>query len=206
VDSTGTLRILYTANLRGRIELLPRLYTFMRRLRESGDASRILLLDLGRSCDDSAWHCPATQGRSMLIALDAMGFDAANVSGQLDPTGYQRLQDNFLNLAMVDETHSWDGGGIMASLSEESIESKALSILLRPSSMTTLEGRRLYLAEIRGEQVGDATMQITHECVTLVESATHDLPSTALPNPTIAAAVDFILSEARRFQQHRGDS
>ncbi|MBL8154750.1 MAG: hypothetical protein JNM70_11250 [Anaerolineae bacterium] len=206
MDSNGRLRILYTANLRGRIDLLPRLHTFIRRLREGSDGPRTLLLDLGRSCDDAAWHCAATQGRSMLIALDAMGFDAANVSGQLDPAGHQRLQDNFLNLGLVDETHSWDGGGVMAALSEGSIESAALSILLRPFPMTRVEGRRLNLAEILGGQVGDATLQINHERVTLVESVNHDLPSTALPDPTITAAVDFILSEARRFQHRQSDT
>lgn len=206
MDSTSRLRILYTANLRGRIDLLPRLHTFIRRLREGSDEMRVLLLDLGRSCDDSAWHCAATQGRSMLIALDAMGFDAANVSGQLDPAGRQRLQDNFLNLGLVDETHVWDRGGVVTALSDESIDPTALAVLLRPSTTTELKGRTLYLADILAGQVGDVTLQIIPKGVALIESATHDLPSTALPDPTIAAAVDFILGEARRFQQHRSDS
>lgn len=205
MDFTGRLRILYTANLRGRIDLLPRLHAFIRRLREDSDGMRVLLLDFGRSCDDSAWHCAATQGRSMLIALDAMGFDAANVSGQLDPAGRKRLQDNFLNLGLVDETHMWRGSGVVAALSDESIDSTVFAILLRPSPTTRLEERTLYLAEILGGQLGDVTLQITPERVALIESATHDLPSTALTDPTIAAAIDFILGEARRFQQRQGD-
>lgn len=206
MDSTGWLRILYIANLRGQIDLLPRLYTLIRRLREDSIGMRVLLLDLGHSCDDSVWHCAVTQGRSMLIALDAMGCDAANVSGQLDSTGRHRLQDNFLNLGLVDETHLWNGGGITAALSEELIGPAAFAVLLRPSNATQLKGHALYLADILTGQVGDVTLHLAPERIEIVTSFTHNLPPNTLPDPTIAAAVDFILAEARRLLEYKHDS
>ncbi len=96
------LSILYTANIRGDLALLPRLYTFLKSLQADlrqfapEDESEVmlcavqprpvqtLLLDLGDSCAPDVWHCAATGGRSTLIALDAMGYHAANVTGDDD--------------------------------------------------------------------------------------------------------------------------
>src|SRR5258708_23856682 len=74
--TTGML--LYTASLGGRVELLPRLMTRIpqERLAHTGPA---LLVDLGRSCDGASWICEATDGRGMLVAMDAMGYDVFHI-------------------------------------------------------------------------------------------------------------------------------
>src|SRR5258707_4190295 len=73
-----TVMLLYTAALGGRVDLLPRLMTRIRqeRLAHTGPA---LLVDLGRSCDRASWICAATDGRGMLVAMDAMGYDAFHI-------------------------------------------------------------------------------------------------------------------------------
>src|SRR5688572_28849719 len=110
------ITLLTNHNLRGDIELLPRLFTFIKHLRAldvddeddvmlcalQPQARRILLVDLGESCAPDAWHCKATGGRSMLVTLDAMGYDAANVSGQLSPEERAKLADT-AQMELVDE-------------------------------------------------------------------------------------------------------
>lgn len=120
------LTILYTANLRGDLERLPRLHTFLRGLKNLPPADepdvmlcavepvarRILLLDAGNACAPDAWHCAATGGRSALIVLDAMGYQAVNVAGFLTAESRARLDANYLGMALVDEAHPWQSGTI----------------------------------------------------------------------------------------------
>ena len=112
------LTILYTHRLRGDLEALPRLYSFLRQLQAhySEDVPRVcaddpappagsvLRLDLGESCDPQIWHCSASSGRSTLVLLDGMGFDAARVDNAL-PT-HAKMGDS-VRLALVDaEIHT----------------------------------------------------------------------------------------------------
>ena len=64
------LNFLYTSHLRGDLDLLPRLYTFLAGLQRRR-AGRTLKVDAGYACDVSAWHCAQTGGRSALLVLDA---------------------------------------------------------------------------------------------------------------------------------------
>src|SRR5690349_16457301 len=66
------LPIIYTYQLRGDLAWLPRLYTFIRQLAQDIEqeyGTKPLLLDLGEACVPESWHCAATDGRSMLLAL-----------------------------------------------------------------------------------------------------------------------------------------
>jgi hypothetical protein len=73
-----TIGLLYTASLAGRLDLLPRLMTRIRQ-EKSRIAGPALLVDLGRSCSPDIWICDATDGRGMLVAMDAMGYDAFHI-------------------------------------------------------------------------------------------------------------------------------
>ena len=79
MEASLSLNLLYTANLRGDIALLPRLFTCLQRLKASLEGTT-LMLDLGGACADEAWHCRDTGGRSMYIVLDGMGYHAANIA------------------------------------------------------------------------------------------------------------------------------
>src|SRR5512142_2385980 len=73
--------LLYTAALEGRLALLPRLLTRIKQERAAIHGIP-LLVDLGRSCTADAWICEATGGRGMLVAMDAMGYDAFHIGPQ----------------------------------------------------------------------------------------------------------------------------
>ena len=217
------LTILYTANLRGQIDLLPRLHTFMRHLRtqrvEDEDEvmlcaleppqRRFLLLDLGESCSPEVWHCAVTGGRSMLIVLDAMGYHAANVSNMLTEEGRARLEANLLNIALVDPETGWQQENIRVTCGEKRPHSAygggsegeaRLKVILTPAAETRLDQRTLRLAAVQAGQVGVVHLN------TLAAITAHDvltLPLGTPPDPTITATADFVLSEARLFQRKR---
>ena len=139
-----SLTLLYTANIRGDLALLPRLYTFLQQLKGTERRST-LLLDLGTSCAESVWHCRATGGRSTLIALDGMGYQAANVEGILGCDDRDALAQQ-VTLGLVDRAQDWiwqaPGGnlGIRATL-KPNVQPARLQIMLKPADNTRLEGR-----------------------------------------------------------------
>jgi hypothetical protein len=106
----AALTVFYTHRLRGNLALLPRLFTFLRQLRgEHAAGMRALLIDLGESCAPDVFPCDVTGGRSTLIALDAMGYDAANVSKELAEAERVKLANNFLHMILIDSQHTLGG-------------------------------------------------------------------------------------------------
>ncbi len=194
------LLLLYTGGLRGDLHLLPRLHTFIRDVKNRVNTPS-LLLDLGDSCAPESWHCAATGGRSMLIALDAMGCHAARVDG-LDGAGRERLKANLMGMALVDALHPWQherGISVTAHLPDPAAR---LSILLAPAEVTQLDGTTLRLAGVRAGQLGVVQVRLLeHAAVSLVKSQILEMPRDAQPDPTIAGVVDFIEAEARHFQR-----
>jgi hypothetical protein len=209
--NTG-LHILYTANLLGNLELLPRLHTFLRQLKalplDEGEevmvctvqpvARPTLLLDLGNACSPQVWHCAATGGRSVVTALDAMGYQAAHVN--LTAEARARLRDNLISMALVDVEHPHEENHILFGATRLKGHSD-LQIVLTPAATTRLEGNTLDLASVQAGQVGvvHLSAQPSIEAHTIF-----DLPSGLTPDPSIASVVEFILNEARLYQQKRG--
>lgn len=227
------LHILYTANLRGKLEFLPRLHTFIKQLKalpivDESDVMlcavqpptppRTVLLDLGYASDPAVWHCAATEGRSMLIALDAMGYDAANVRGMLSVESRARLKDNLMGMALVDDaetdaknrvpTNHDDRVGTplwASALHSIKDEGREITISLVPSSRTHLKDGIVFLADVQAGQVGIAQITRDNNHLALQAHAIFDLPPDTPPDPTIAGTVEFILSEANRYRQkHSG--
>ena len=188
------LTLLYSAHLRGDLALLPRLYTFLHQL---GPVD--LLLDLGDACEESVWHCAATGGRSTLHVLDAMGYHAANVSAYLSAEGRAKLQAQPLGIALLASGESWQRDSLFISTDDSPPDTPHdLHIVLQPAAATRLENQTLHLAAVPGGSVGLVRL----DTQTIVEQAVLPLPATTLPDPTIAATVDFVLGEARYYQQH----
>lgn len=212
-----SLRLLYSANLRGDMWLLPRLFSFMQRLKtETG--RDCLLLDLGNACSDAVWHCRQTDGRSMLIALDGMGYHAANVDGTLDAPNRQQLATQ-VTTALVDREHDWRykapaiaDTGIVLTLRPSAKRQCAqpqnearLQICLMPARQTHIKGRTLFLRDVCAGQVGAAHIDLRGTpCV--MSHAIHDLPPNTPPNPSIAGTVEFVQAEARLYHKNRGKS
>jgi len=218
-----SLNILYTANIRGDLELLPRLYTLIRQLKAQPIvdedevmlcaieplARRTLLLDLGNSCEPDVWHCAETEGRSTILVLDAMGYHAANVSGILTAESRAKLAANFLKLALVDEGHPWQDKNIFVTAHADGIADRAqdLRIILSPQSTTRLERHTLYLSAVNAGQVGMVQIGSRDGNGSLAIQAQEifTMSANTLPDPTIAATVEYVLNEAR-YHQKRGSA
>jgi hypothetical protein len=140
----------------------------------------------------------------MLVVLDSMGYDAANVSGFLAPDSRGKLGD-MLRMALVDEAHSYENEGIRMVCRGETAsrpETPAnLTILLQPAPTTHFEHNVLTLAPVKAGQIGVARLCTKKTPYELEASTLFDLPRQAQPDPTIAGMVDFVLSEAKYAQK-----
>lgn len=217
-----SLTVLYTANLRGDLDLMPRLYSFIRQLKAyfseeavqlcpddpapENPLTRFLLLDLGDSCAPDAWHCQVTGGRSSLVVLDSMGYDAANVTGFLTPEGRAKL-DGTVRVALVDDKHPFQQDWMHIVTAQEksgtrrAAKDEGMMILLQPAKATNYVGNRLSLARVNAGQVGIARICMKKTPFELEETLVFDLPRRSPPDPTIAGIVDFVTSEARYVQK-----
>ncbi len=193
------LHILYTGGLRGDLKRLPSLFTFLRERVRTGDGARLLLLDTGGRCAPDVWHCAATQGRSMLIALDGMGFHAALEDG-LSAESRERLRENWLGLALVSAEQPFVQDDIaVCAVTDGLPDGAALGISLAPAAHTHLEGRWLHLAAVEGAALGEVMLTFAAGVPALATCALHPLPPTVLPDPTLAGTIAFIEAEARRY-------
>lgn len=237
-----SLTVLYTYGLRGDLDGLPRLYTFIRQLtafyRNDGvtvcqhdpapPLGRLLLLDLGDSCAPESWHCAVTGGRSMIVALDGMGYHATNVSGFFAPESRAKLSES-TQIKLIDADHPVDLDGILLTVSgkdaddgrpeghpysdqivgtPEATEGRtasgnpfSLTILMHPAEQTRLDGNTLQLARPESTQVGAAQVIPLLGAWKLTHTQIHPLPARIQPDPTIAGVVDFVMGEARYRQK-----
>jgi hypothetical protein len=167
---------------------------------------RTLVLDLGNSCAQGVWHCDATDGRSTLIVLDAMGYGAANVSGFLTAEGRAKLEGS-VSVALVDAMHTWQDGDVLVTngsrRGEPPSQPYSLHIALTPATSTRLEGSTLYLASVEAGQVGMAQVANAGGKPSLAAREVFDLPRSTLPDPTITATVEFVVSEARQYEKKK---
>ena len=201
MDAPLRLRLLYTGAIAGDLALLPRLYSFIQGLRAE---SRLpaLLLDLGGSCSDTAWHCRDTGGRSTLIVLDGMGYHAANVAGTLDREARDKLAPQ-VTMALVDEARDWvcDLPGIHTCLRvglRPPDDVDCLRISLSPAERARVHGKVLRLQAIHAGQVGEAEVELRGG-LALISAEIHTMPPDTPPNPSIAGTVEFVEAEARYF-------
>lgn len=206
--------LLYTHNIRGDLDLLPRLYTFIKYLKslpvDEDETVRVcafepvqqrtILLDLGHACVPEAWHCEATEGRSALLVMDAMGYDVVNVEGYLSSEARTKLPD-LTHVALLDRQHP-----IWTSPDQVTVvHSGAHQFDAAPRILITLETTPqapASLPALAAGQVGVIHFGTGHN----TKPHVFDLPADTLPDPTIAATVDFVVSEARQYQKKRGGS
>ncbi len=202
-----SLTLLYTANIAGDLALLPRLYTFLQRLHPP-ERRHALLLDLGGSCADAVWHCRETGGRSTLIALDGMGYHAANVAGALEREKRDSLA-GIVTMGLVAEGRDWlyhrppvTDAGIRVALRPRDDSARA-QIVLAPAESTRVEGNAVYLTAVGAGQVGEAVLEL-RGAPCLLSAQIHVMPPDTPPNPSIAGTVEFVEAEARLLRKKRG--
>jgi hypothetical protein len=189
--------IFYTANLRGDIELLPRLNTFLRQLR--AEMHPLMVLDLGNSCAPEVWHCEITEGRSMLVALDGMGYTTAHVPIMSEQN---RAKLN-LTMVLVDQNGSHIHHNILLSSQPLPLNGAALCVSMTPTASSYIEDGTLHLENVEAGQIGVAIVALNGPA--LITSEVKILLPATSPDPTIAGAVDFILDEARYYQKRQNE-
>lgn len=201
IGLVNSLNLLYTYNLQGDLALLPRLYTAMQRIKPD---PRPLIVDLGASCVPDVWPCDVTGGRSTLVILDGMGYHAANVQGLLTADARHQLH-GVISTVLVDESQSWRyhvppvrDEGILIAVTP--VPTLRLCIVLQPAAQTHIDQNTLYLAAVEKGQIGSVTLDLT-AAPTITAHTVYDVPPDAKPDPTIAAAVEFVQEEARYFQR-----
>ncbi|MFN8527549.1 MAG: hypothetical protein U0670_02945 [Anaerolineae bacterium] len=200
-----SLTILYTGELRGNLESLPYLFTYLKMLRQRMISDRTFYVDIGGACDPSVWHCEVTNGRSMLVALDGMGCAVVNVSGYPTAAVRDQLGDN-VALTLVDDRHPHVSDDLifLSDQPTSTIEYDRLAIVLAPGDRTRLQDRVIKFTPVTGKQVGIVNLEFLDGEWMLANYTIRDLPANTPADPTIAGAVDFIVQEAQQAQKKRG--
>lgn len=204
------ITVLYTYNLGGALERFPRVATALRRLRGEAEG-QTLLLDAGNACDPSAEPCALTDGRAAPILLDAMGYDAANVSGYLTDAGRAALRQNYLNVALVDEPHPYiSGEGLAFASVPPAAQPHRLHIAMEVGTATGLSDgptlNRIYtltLGALDTWAIGRAVVEFDGDATRLLRDEMIPVALTTRPDATIAGAVDFVRDEVRLLKKTR---
>lgn len=192
------LNLLYTHDIRGELDRLPRMHTLIQRLSKAGPG-RVLLIDLGASCVPETWPCDVTEGRASLVALDAMGYTAANTVNVLDAAGRQRLSDQVM-MALIAPGFGHIRDDVLLSLdAPPALSDASLMIRMSVAAETALKDGVLYLGAVPRWHVGQLTLTAGQIDLLMAHPVTDAIP----PNPTIAGAVEFILDEARYYEKRR---
>lgn len=198
------LTILYTQNIRGDLQYLPRLYTFLQNLKHKFD-SKALLLDIGNACADDVWHCEVTKGRSTVTVMDAMGYHAVNVADFMGDSERDSLATN-VSTGLVTERHMWryfvpplrDEDIVIAGQATPAMK---LCIIASPAEQNLLENRMLHLKTLEKSEIGLVQVDMQKMAITKEEIFTP--PKGFKPNASIAASVELIEEEARFAQKRR---
>ena len=181
------MHVLVTANIQGELDMLPRLYTAIRRIKDSIDGT-VLLIDTGRAWSPNSWICRATENRAPYIALDAMGYDAAVADG-LSPQEFDKVSAQVQMQLVVP--------GVQFNFASNAV---GLSFVPDESAETvSIQSARVRLPlPSQG-----AILHLKLENQTIAQQHTISITDTTPPDPTIAGAVEFIVSEARYYQKKR---
>lgn len=193
--------ILFTQDLRGDLRFVPKLGRVLWRLRTEDQNN--LTVDLGAACDRSVWHCAATEGRSMLIALDGVNYAAVNAEG-LEESVRPHLNRALVNLRAVDCNHPAKVGPFHAvtQLPPAGIPGAQVVLVLEPQDAARVEGNVVFFPRVPRYAIGRMRLTLLPE-VEIVSVETLAVPPDTPPDPTLTAMVEFIESEARQYAEKR---
>lgn len=206
----GPVTIFYTQNLRGQLDVLPRLATLLNQQRASVTDGLRFVLDMGGSCEASVPVCQVTEGRAALMVLDAIGYDAANGVGVLTAEGWAKLVENPLNMKVVSSDNAYVRDGIALAAEAPPAHPHRIHISLETAPELHLSlsesvpgGYTLRLPTLTGSALGVVRLSVTPEAVSVVDVAQLPVTPHVLANPTIAGVVDFVRSEATYYDKTR---
>jgi hypothetical protein len=220
-----SLVLLYTASLGGQLELLPKLMTRIRQERTAATGPT-LLVDLGKSCAVESWICNTTDGRGMLVAMDAMGYDAFHI-GAADPLYTQPGTVQAL-LGVIQTPLAagpWHGvskrKGLVISISARLDQRPMgpdpvdLHVVLQLGKYeradVDYDGQTRFLMLDGGwtdntPLLGrlDIALLPDDPYIRVVSQSRLDLPTNLMPDPSITGIIEFVESEARQAERKRG--
>lgn len=209
--STPSLTLLYTANLAGRLALLPRLFTLIRQVRAAANGP-VALIDLGGSCAPDSWECAATEGRAALVVFDAMGYTAARLaateSQQMTSAAAARLRAS-IGMSLCAMEHPslpasvvWDMQGRRVGLvaGPKRLSEADLTVCAGESCRLDASEGVLWLRPPAGGVLAWAEVAFAGERPATATFSQPSAPDDLRPDATIAAAVALVRDEARRYQ------
>ena len=205
----STLTLLYTANLCGELAILPRLFSLIRREQQAAQTPA-LLIDLGDSCVVESWVCEATQGRAPFLVLDSMGYDGAVIGGPervpIPPSSLRRLAgDVTLRFVIWNRTATLSRRGASVTVvagSAPTPDDTGFVRIDRAAATLPDIGARPVLGDVPQGHLARVDIALPAWIVraTRLIELTPDVPA----DPTIAAVVELVESEARSYAQQQG--
>lgn len=210
MSESQTVTVFTTANLRGAVELLPRLASLI--LRERRAVTGVtLLLDLGDTCSAESWVCRATQGRAPFLLLDAIGYDAAFIGGEaltIPPDAFRRLRDRIvMPLFLWHRASELTRRGLRFSFAAGSAalppDAPGFRVSRDTPDLAAAERGTILLGNVPAGHVG--RIEVRWPQCDLVSARAIALDEAEPPEPTIAAVLDLVIEEARSFAQQQGE-
>jgi hypothetical protein len=209
LNDEKTLTVLYTANLAGDLDSLPRLFTLIQHERQTA-APLTFLLDLGDTCSLDSWLCRETLGRAPFLVMDGMGYDAVLIGADEDaPIPTESLRRLLAHLIMPvilwNRTRQLAKGGVSLSVisGDQKLMPDEAGLIVDRSRPTLPDvgSSPPVLGDVPGGAV--ARVDVTWPACQ-VKSAHLNTPSPGMrPDPTIAALVEFVKTEAQHFAPQR---
>lgn len=195
--------LLFTQNLQGDLRFLPRLARVLMQLRI--EDRRSYTVDLGNSCTPGVWHCEATEGRSMLIALDGLNYNAANADGLAEHARPQ-LSRSLVSLKAVNGGHpDWiERVALVTSLPDEPISGAEMTLVVKPHLAARVTDTVIEFPAVERYRVGRLRVRTDTAPFELIGVEMFDVPLSTPPDPVISGMVDFIEGEARHYQKRKG--
>jgi 2',3'-cyclic-nucleotide 2'-phosphodiesterase (5'-nucleotidase family) len=203
--------LLYTAHLAGEIALLPRLFALISQERRAAHGP-VILLDLGDTCSVESWLCRATQGRAPFLVLDSMGYDGAVIGGPeqtpIPPSSLRRLLDNMIMPVIL-----WNravpiirkGITFTVAAGDAPLPDQGPGVRIDRSTYALPDARDPVPTLGDVAQAHLARVDMTWPEWTVQSARLIQVEPDTPVDPTIAAVVELVETEARYYAQQGGD-
>ena len=208
---TGCLTVLYTANLAGKLDILPRMFSLIQRERQSVSGT-VFLVDLGDTCVVESPLCRGTEGRGPFIVLDGMGYDVAIVGGPektpIPPSALRALGGRMVMPVVIwnrareftrRDVSFWLAPGAPKDLPNGARVIRVDRSVEGPGEVGALP----VLFDVQQAVLGRMSIDVEDWCIT---SASHiRLTPDMQPDPVVGTLIDFVVEQARYIApQERG--
>jgi len=206
----NTVTVLYTAHIAGNLALLPRLATLIQQARSTAQGP-VFLLDLGDTCAPDAWVCRATQGRAPFLVLDSMGYDGAVIGGPeripIPPPSLKQLLGQMIMPVIVwNRTSTITRRGISLSVAPgaapQADSAPTIRIDRSANTLPATGSPGVTLGDVPQGHLTRVDLDWPSWTVQAAQALTAEQDTPV--DPTIAAVVELVESEARYYAHEQG--